>query len=292
MQHGQRTALVTGASSGMGTVTAKALASQGWHVIAQGRDPERSASAEAAIRGSASPEARIDFIIADLSLMAEAAGLAAKVGELADRLDVMINNAGGVASARNITPEGNEATFAGNHLGHFLLTNRLLPLLRAAAADSPPGSTRVVNVASSAHEFAQDLDWDDLQSAAAFDPNAAYCRAKLANVLFTKELARRLSGTGIVVHAMHPGSVDTAFFSHGDAYMQEFGRTNPLITPEQGADTIIWLATAPEAAAGSGEYWHERRAIPASAFACDEQAAARLWQESEALVAASLSAAG
>ena len=148
----------------------------------------------------------------------------------------------------------------------------------------------MINVASSAHEFTPGLDWDDLQSTKAFDPNKAYCRAKLANVLFTKALAQRLSGTGIVAHAMHPGTVDTGFFSHGDDYMQEFGRTNSLATAEDGADTIIWLATSKEAAACSGEYWHERRIIPTSAFAQDEQAATRLWHESKALLASSLQA--
>lgn len=291
MKRRQRAALVTGASSGMGLVTAKALASQGWHVIAHGRDPARSTVAESAIRAAASPGARVDFIRADLSLLTEAAAVAWQVDGLTERLDVLINNAGGVASGRKITSEGNETTFASNHLGHFLVTNRLLPLLLASAANGPAGATRIVNVSSSAHEYTPGLNWDDLQSADDFDPNVAYCRAKLANVLYTKELARRLSNTGVVVHAMHPGAVDTAFFSHGDSAMQEFGRTNPLITAEDGADTIVWLATAEAPGASSGEYWHERQIVPASAFARDELNAARLWQASETLVAAAPPAA-
>ena len=290
-QQRKRVAVVTGASSGMGLVTARSLAARGWHVIAHGRDPARSAKAEAELRASAGADSPLDFIRADLALMSEAAAAASQVEQLTSQVDVLINNAGGVANGRKITPEGNEATFAGNHLGHFLLTNRLLPLLHAAAANSDAGSTRIVNVASSAHEYTPGLDWDDLQSANAFDCNAAYCRAKLANVLFTKALAKRLSGTGIVAHAMHPGSVDTGFFSHGDDYMREFGRNNPLVSAEEGADTIVWLATAEEPAACSGEYWHERRITPTSAFAQDEQAATRLWHESEVLIASCLQAA-
>jgi NAD(P)-dependent dehydrogenase (short-subunit alcohol dehydrogenase family) len=288
MQERKKVAVVTGASSGMGLVTAKALAARGWHVIAHGRDPARSAKAEAGLRASAGANSPLDFIRADLALMAEAADAASQIEQLTSHVDVLINNAGGVANGRKITPEGNEATFAGNHLGHFLLTNRLLPLMHAAAANSESGSTRVINVASSAHEYTPGLDWDDLQSANAFDPNAAYCRAKLANVLFTKALAHRLSETGIVVHAMHPGSVDTGFFSHGDASMQASGHDLALVSAEEGADTIIWLATAKEAAACSGEYWHERQIIPTSAFAQDEQAATRLWNESETLISSCL----
>lgn len=291
MQERQKSALVTGCSSGMGLVTAKALAAKGWHVIAHGRDPSRSETAEAAIRAAAAPEARVDFVRADLSSMADTARMAAEVTKTTDALDVLINNAGGVARERRITAEGNEATFAGNHLGHFLLTQRLLPLIRAAARERAPGATRVVNVASSAHEAAAGLDWDDVQSMHDFDPNVAYCRAKLANVLFTRELAKHLAGTGIVTHAVHPGAVDTRFFSHGNAFMQDYGRNNSLISEEDGADTIIWLATDTDAGSTSGEYWHERRIVPMSAFARDEEAAARLWRESEALVAASLQSA-
>lgn len=286
----KRVAVVTGASSGMGLVSAKALAARGWHVIAHGRNPVRCADAEAALRASAGANNPVNFIRADLSLMAEAADTASQIEKLTGHVDLLINNAGGVSDRMKITPEGNEATFAGNHLGHFLLTNRLLPLIHAAAANSEAGSTRVINVASSAHEFTPGLDWDDLQSTQGFDPNKAYCRAKLANVLFTKALAKRLSGTGIVVHAMHPGSVDTGFFSHGNDTMQEAGRTGTLVSAEEGADTILWLATSKEAAACSGEYWHDRRIIPTSAFAQDELAATRLWHESEALLASSLQA--
>lgn len=290
MSNDTRVAVVTGASAGMGLVAAKALASQGWRIIAHGRDQQRSAQAEAAIRAAAAPGVQVDMLRADLSILAEADRMADEIMRLTDRIDVLLNNAGGVAAAQKLTPEGNEATFAGNHLGHFLLTQRLLPLLEHAAATSEPGATRIINVSSSAHEYTPGLDWEDLQSLANFEPTPAYCKAKLANILFTKALARRLDGTGIVVHAMHPGAVDTNFFSYGDDYMQEFGRTNPLVSAEEGADTMIWLATASEPGSSSGGYYHERQKIPASAAAEDAEAAERLWEESERIVASCMQA--
>ena len=138
MTEKRKTAVVTGASSGVGKAAATLLAAMGWHVIALGRDPGRSARAEAEIRAAASPEARVDMILADLSLMADTARAAGEVAALTDRVDALLNNAGGVRDEKIVTSEGNEATFAGNHLGHFLLTDRLLPLLRKAAADAPP----------------------------------------------------------------------------------------------------------------------------------------------------------
>jgi NAD(P)-dependent dehydrogenase (short-subunit alcohol dehydrogenase family) len=285
-QASPRVAVITGASSGMGLVAAKALAADGWRVIAHGRDPQRTAAAEAEIKAAAGPGARVDMLRADISLRPEAASLADKIAALTDRIDVLINNAGGTPSERVMTAEGNEATFAGNHLGHFILTQRLLPQLRAAAAAAPPGATRIINMASSAHEYSPGLDWDNLQLIENFVPGVAYCNAKLANVLFTHELAKRLSGSGIVVLSVHPGAVDTNFASHGDAQMREFFSTRTdLLTAEQGADTLIWLVSAPEAASSTGAYFHERQAVPTSAAGSDAAAAERLWRESEKLAA-------
>lgn len=284
-----RVAVITGASSGIGLVAAKALAAQGWHVIAHGRDPGRCAAAEAEIRAAAAAGAQVDMIRADLSLLAEAARAAAEIAAKTDRIDVLINNAGGTSSGRAITAEGNEATFAGNHLGHFVLTERLLPLLRNAAADSPPGATRIINVSSLAHEHSAGLDWSDIQLIDNFATGPAYCNAKLANVYFARALAQRLAGDGIVVHAVHPGAIATNFASHGDAGMQEYYRVRTdLLTPEQGADTLIWLATASEPGECSGLYYHERKAVPVSPIAQDADAPQKLWRESERLVAKTL----
>lgn len=285
---GRRVAVVTGASSGMGLVAAKALAAQGWRIIAHGRDPGRAAAAEAEIRAAAAPGVQVEMIRADLSLVSEAVRLADEIAARTDRIDALLNNAGGAPKEQVITAEGNEATFTSNHLGHFVLTNRLLPQLRKAAADAPPGATRIINVSSGGHEHTPGLDWDDLQMFENFVPIRAYCNAKLANILFTRSLAQRLEGSGVVAHAMHPGSVDTNFVDRADEGTQQYMRSQALLTPEQGADTLIWLVSAEEPGTTTGKYYYERAATPTSAFAADAEAAERLWRESEKLVAAVL----
>lgn len=275
-----KVAVITGASSGIGLVMAKTLARQGWRVIGLGRDPGRSAGALAAIRAEAAGP--VDMIVADLSVMAEAARAARGVAALTDRVHVLVNNAGGTPAGRRETPEGLEATFAANHLGPFLLTTRLLPLLRAGG----PGA-RVVNVASVAHRFAKGMDWDDLQARQHFSANTVYARSKLANILFTRALAKRVAGQGLVVNAMEPGMVASNFASHGTPFIKALYALGRLFsrTPEQGADTALWLATAPEAAALNGAYCADRKPAKLSREALDEGAAQRLWMESEALIA-------
>jgi NAD(P)-dependent dehydrogenase (short-subunit alcohol dehydrogenase family) len=287
MQMNKRVAVVTGASSGIGKVAAKTLLQQGWRVIGLGRDPERCAVAEAEIH-SEMPDAQFELIRADLALMADTARAANEVIARTDRIDVLLNNAGGMAKERVITSEGNEATFTGNHLGHFLLTTRLLPLLQATAATSPRGSVRIVNVSSLANESCKGLDWDDLQMLNNFHPAAAYCRVKFANILFTRELAKRLASDGIVAHAMHPGTVSSNFITHADEATQHFIRTqrsDVAVTPEVGADTLIWLATAAEPGNSSGNYFYQREESAFNPAARDEVAATRLWEESNKLVA-------
>ena len=281
----QRVAVITGASAGMGLVAAKALAAQGWRIIALGRDPQRCAAGEAEIRAAAAPGVDVSMIRADLALMAEAVRAAKEIAAKTNRIDVLINNAGGAAKEKAITAEGNEETFASNHLGHFILTHRLLPLLRAAAAKSPAGATRILSMSSAAHEVSPGLDFDDLQMMENFIPIKAYCNAKLANILFTRSLAKRLAGTGIVAHAVHPGAVNTNFVDRADAGTQAYLRSVPLLSAEEGADTIIWLVTAPEAGETSGDYWCQRKNVPASAAANDPAAAERLWRASEKLAA-------
>jgi len=195
-------AIITGASSGIGKAAARALAARGWRVIGLGRDPKRCAAAKADISAAALPGRPVDMILADLSLMRDAARAAGEVAALTGQIDALINNAGGVASKRVVTPEGNEATFAGNHLGHFLLTNRVLPFLRAAAVK--PGGARIIAVSSSGHEVCPGLDWNDLQRLDNFTPGGAYTSAKLANILFTRALAARSRGRRRLVSRKGP----------------------------------------------------------------------------------------
>jgi len=283
-----RVAVVTGASSGIGKSAARALAAAGWRVIGLGRDAARCAAAEAELRAAAAPGAQIDMIRADLSLLPEAASAAQQIIGITDRIDVLINNAGGVASRQIITTEGNEATFASNHLGPFVLTNRLLPLLRRTAAMSAPGAVRILAVSSSGHRVCPGMDWDDLQRMRSFSTGGAYTSAKLANVLFTLELARRLAADGIVAHAMEPGVVlDSNFVSHVDSSMQQYMATrgDVAVSSEDAASTLVWMATSDEAGRSSGGYYHQSTPLETSIAAQDQAAAGRLWQESETLAA-------
>lgn len=277
-------AVVTGASSGIGKETAKELASRGWHVIAVGRHQERSAAAEEEIR-AACQEGRVDMLVADLSLMAEAQRLADDIGALTDRIHVLVNNAGGMARSLVMTKEGFEENFAGNHLGPFLLTRSLLPLLRRAASEAPAGTVRIINTSSDASEFIPGLPWDDLQALNKFDPGAAYCNAKLANVLFARGLARRLAGEGIVAHAMHPGTVDSNFITHASEKTQAYIRTLQSISPRKGAETLIWLATAEEPGRSSGGYFYQCKPRTPNPIVEDEASVDRLWTETEKLLA-------
>lgn len=278
-----RVAVVTGASSGIGREVAKALAGRGWRVIGTGRDPDRIARAEAEIRAVAG-DAGVDMIRADLSLMAEVERTARDVAALTDRIDVLFNNAGGMPNALVMTPEGYEASFAGNHLGPFLLTKRLLPLLRAAADDTTAGAARIINTASDASEMIPSIDLDDLQSLADWSPGLAYCTGKLANVLFARALAQRLSGDGIVAHAVHPGAVDSNFSSYAPADTQERMKKMTRLSEEEGADTLVWLATSEEGGRSSG-YWHRRRHRAPHPVVEDDDVVARFWEESERLIA-------
>ncbi|VWX52078.1 SDR family NAD(P)-dependent oxidoreductase [Novosphingobium sp. 9U] len=278
-----RTVVITGASSGIGLASALEFARAGWRVIGTGRDPVRSAQGEAAIRDAAGPDAKVDFLRGDFCEMADVKRVAGEIAELTDHIDVLVNNAGGVRDAIYTTGDGLEATFAANHLAPFLLTRELLPLLERAAAEREPGAVRVVAVSSSAHEYIPSMNWDDLQFRNG-PAGAAYCQAKLANLLYTRELNRRLADTGIVAQAMHPGMVDTNFASHGGQQMQDHFATHAADGPEGAARTIFWLATSEEGGREGGRYFHNRAEAPVASQGSDDAAAARLWTESEALL--------
>lgn len=280
----RRVAVITGASSGIGKAAARQLAKQGWHVIAQGRDPERSRAAEAEIC-AAGTDAVVNMIRGDLSLLSDTARMADDILAMTDRVHLLLNNAGGVRATKVITPEGNEATFAGNHLGHFLLTDRLMPCLRFAAQGTSEGTVRIINVTSDGHKGCPGIDWDDLQLTRDWNTGRSYCLAKLANILFTRELARRLQADGIVAHALHPGTVDSNFINHADSRMQAYIQTLEFRSPEDAADDLLWVATAAGNGTITGKYFERRELMDPAPAALDDMTASRLWDESAGLVA-------
>jgi NAD(P)-dependent dehydrogenase (short-subunit alcohol dehydrogenase family) len=279
-----RIAVITGASSGIGKEVAKALAGQGWKIIATGRDEARMEQALAEIRAAGD---RVDAVMlrADLSLMKEAIDLADRIGQITDLVDVLINNAGGMTDRLVMTAEGLEENYAANHLGPFLLTERILPLLKAAAADSPAGSVRILMTSSDAGEMIPAIDLNDLQNLSDFSPGHSYCAGKLANVLFARGLAARLEGSGIVAHAMAPGPVASNFYSTAPAQTREHVQSLSMLSERDGADTLIWLATADEPGVTSGGYWEKRAPRKPNRLAEDPAFVDRFWDESARLVA-------
>jgi NAD(P)-dependent dehydrogenase (short-subunit alcohol dehydrogenase family) len=270
--------LVTGATSGIGLVTAQALARQGASLIVVGRNPERGAATVSHIRQETG-NSNVALMIADLSAQAQVRQLASEIQNRFVRLDVLINNAGALFARRQLSQDGIEMTFALNHLAYFLLTNLLLDLLKAS------GSARIVNVSSEAHRRAR-LDFADLQGERNYRGYRAYARSKLANILFTYELTRRLEGTGIVANALHPGFVATNFGRNNRSFTAGLFRILQLvaaISPEEGAQTIIYLASSPEVKGITGEYFVKQKAVRSSQVSYDRAAAERLWQVSAEL---------
>jgi len=265
--------VVTGATSGIGRAAATALAGLGAQVVLVGRDRARAEAAAAELRGAAAPP-RLE--IADFTSMAQVRELAGRLTAL-EHIDVLVNNAGLVAGRRRITADGFDETFAVNHLAPFLLTNLLLGKLTAAPA-------RVITVTSDAHTAAR-LDLDDPQLERGWNSWRAYANSKLANILFTRELARRLDGTGATANCAHPGVVRTGF-GRDAAMPLRLGLTiaRPfLLSPQRGADTVVYLATSPEVSTATGGYYVKRQRREPSAAARDEDAARRLWRLSEEL---------
>lgn len=275
-----KTAVITGASAGIGKATAMALGKQGWRIIGVGRNPQRcdEVSAELEREGVS-----VEFLRGDFDSMAEVKRVASEIAGLTDRIDVLVNNAGGVRDKRYETVDGLEATFAANHLAPFLLTRELLPILQATAKDA--GEARVIAVSSSAHEYIPAMNFADLQFEQNFSTGATYCQAKLANLLFSRELARRHGGNGIVVQSMHPGIIASNFYSYGDETMRSHHGAESGNPPEHAARTIAWMATAPECGEPSGRYFHDCAEAEAKPQALDDVAAKRLWDESEAILA-------
>jgi retinol dehydrogenase 12 len=265
--------VVTGATSGIGKAAAAALAKMGATVVLVGRDRGRTEAAAAQIAAVSASPPRAE--IADLSSLEQVRGLAGRLAGL-ERIDVLINNAGLVLGERRITPDGLEHVFALNHLAPFLLTNLLLPKLTASAP------ARVITVTSDAHSAAR-LDLRDPNLEHGWDSWRSYANSKLANILFTRELARRLDGTGVTANCAHPGVVRTGFGRESRPLLK-LGITiaRPfMLSPERGADTIVYLASSPDVAGQTGGYYVKRQRREPSAAARDDTAARELWELSE-----------
>lgn len=273
-----RICLVTGASSGIGRAAALALARTGATLIGVGRDRERcERSAEVIMRDSGNH--RVEFWQADLSRQEEIRGIARRFHAVYPRLDLLVNNAGARFARRLVTVEGLEMTFALNHLGYFALTLLLLDRLRLGNA------ARVVNVASSAHRGCPGIDFDDLNAEQGYDGKRAYAQSKLANLLFTYELARRLDGSGVTANAAAPGNVATRFcLNNGPmswlTHIAGSLRAGSLVGPEQGARTVLYLALAPELAGKTGGYYAREQETVSSTASHDREGARRLWEVS------------
>jgi NAD(P)-dependent dehydrogenase (short-subunit alcohol dehydrogenase family) len=276
--------LVTGATSGIGLVTAQALAQQGATVIVAGRDPRRGSATMSRIMQETG-NTNMELLLADLSSQAQVRRLVGEFQRRFSRLDVLVNNAGAIFTRRNLSADGIEMTLALNHLGYFLLTNLLLDTLKASAP------ARIINVSSDAHQSGR-INFADLQGQQRYGGWRAYCQSKLANLLFTYELARRLDGTGVSANAMHPGFVATRFGRNNHGMFALFIRLAQLtaLSPEQGAETLIYLATSPEVEGITGTYFVKKRPVKSSSISYDQTAAQHLWQLSTNLTGLATSA--
>jgi NAD(P)-dependent dehydrogenase (short-subunit alcohol dehydrogenase family) len=275
----QRIAVITGASSGIGFETAKALAREGWRVIALGRDDHRIAQSKA---GLAEAGHSAEWLQADFAALSDVRRVAADIAAITDRVDLLVNNAGLLLDGRQETTDGMEKTFQVNHIAAFHLTNLLI---KALAASKAP---HVITVSSIGHSMIEDIRWDDIMLEREFRAVDAYAQSKLANVLFTRELASRAANRNIVASAVHPGMVASRFpdgaDEHTRQYYAEAERRGTALTSEQGADTIVWLAADRERALPSGGYFFERKRVDPSLAAQDDKSARRLWEISARLV--------
>jgi NAD(P)-dependent dehydrogenase (short-subunit alcohol dehydrogenase family) len=272
-----RTVLVTGATGGIGKATALGLARMGAHVVITGRHRGRT---EAAAREIRAIGGQVDLFVADLSSEAQLRGLAEEVLHRLPKIDVLVNNVGGFWNTRHVTEDGYERTFALNHLAPFLLTNLLLDRMQHSTA------ARVVTVSSNAHAMGR-IDFDNLQGERSYSGAKAYNQSKLANVLFTYELAKRLHATTVTANALHPGVVRTAFGAEDPASVQRFliPVVRPFMkSPTQGAATSIYVASAPELRHVSGRYFANRTEKKSAEQTYDQAVAAQLWRVSAQLV--------
>ncbi len=275
-----KTVLVTGATAGIGKETALGIAKLGAHVVIVGRNEAKTKAVVEELK-TASSNPLIDYVLADLSKLSEVRRLAAEFIARFGRLNVLVNNAGGLNIDREVTSDGYELTFAVNHLSYFLLTDLLLPALEKGAP------SRIVSVASDAHRGAS-VDFDDLQSARGYISFRAYGRSKLMNILFTRELALRVASRRITANCLHPGVVASNFMSKPGFKGAVGNFVFSLIgtSPAKGALTSIYLATSPQVEGVSGKYFAKLRQLLPSKQAQDDATAKKLWEVSEKLVSA------
>jgi retinol dehydrogenase 12 len=266
--------VITGATSGIGRVAAERLAQLGARLVLVARDRQR-AEATLTRLAALAPDPGHRAHYADLSRIAEMKRVAAEIAQAEPRIDVLINNAGAMFNRRQVTADGLELTFALNHMAYFVLTAGLRARLAAAAP------ARIVNTASAAHRRFK-LDFDDLQNARGFMGFEVYGRSKLCNILFTRALARRVAGEGIAAYSYHPGFVATRFGDASGGMTALAVRLAKLfaLSPEAGAETLIYLASAPQIDGASGDYFHKCKKATPSAAAQDDASAERLWAES------------
>jgi len=268
-----KTVIVTGATSGIGEVAAIRLAEKGARIVFTARDKARADDTMAALK-RANPRGDHAMHMADLSRLSEMKRAAAELAR-EPRIDVLVNNAGALFNKRTETADGLEMTFALNHMAYFVITNMLLGRLK-------PGA-RIVTVASNAHRGAR-LDFDDLQSRRGYAGFPVYSRSKLCNILFNRELARRLAGSGVTANALHPGFVATRFGNDSGGIVRavlKVAKPIGAISPEEGARTIIYLASSPDVAAVSGGYFYECKPATPTAEARNDEDAKRLWDISQ-----------
>jgi NAD(P)-dependent dehydrogenase (short-subunit alcohol dehydrogenase family) len=273
-----KTVLITGATSGIGKITAIELAKRGAHVVFVARNPKKAADTQVEIAGQ-SGNPNVEFLLGDLALMADVRKVAAEANAKLPRLDVLINNAGLWMGHRVLTAEGNETVFAVNHLAPFLLTHLLLPKLKMSTP------ARVINLTSVGHRLAW-LRWDNLQSERFFNATLAYGNAKLASILFTYEMARRLADTGVTVNCVHPGPVATNFAQENGGWLGlGMKAVKPfLLTPARGAETTIFLATSPDVESITGKYWTGKKPAKTSGISYKKDVQEKMWQVTEKLV--------
>ena len=270
--------LVTGGTNGIGKATAQALAQMGATVVIVGRNASKTAQLVEEIRAS-SGNKNVDLLLADLSSQQEVRKLAEEFKSKYSHLHILLNNAGGYFLKRQLSVDGIEMTFALNHLAYFLLTNLLLDTIKASAP------ARIINVSSGAHTSGK-IEFDNLQGERDYRPSA-YDNSKLANILFTMELARRLEGSGVTVNALHPGFVATGFAkNNGKLIAAVVSLFAPLVarSPAKGAETSIYLASSPSVEGITGKYFYDSYEVPAAPQATDGVVARKLWEVSAEMV--------